>query len=97
MILCLWCFGFPLQFFTTRSVVDIWRCMIPIYAILDVGLLISALSPSWAHLAADLQQGASLATAEGSSSTTAGGGAAQEGGGLEVAAAGNDKVGVICS
>ena len=87
VILCLWCFGFPLQFFTTRSVADIWRCMIPIYALLDVGLLISALSPSWARLAADLQQGTSLAAADGSSSSTSTAESDAEGrGGLEAVA-----------
>mmetsp|Transcript_18314 Transcript_18314/g.39079 ORF Transcript_18314/g.39079 Transcript_18314/m.39079 type:complete len:303 (-) Transcript_18314:251-1159(-) len=64
VIVCLWCFGFPLQLFATHSVVELWRNMIPTYALLDASLLACAFCTSWTRLSADMQQSTSLACSE---------------------------------
>lgn len=60
---CLWVCGLPSMLLGARSVVDIWRVMVPIYCMLDACLVLSACTTSWHRLAADLQQSASLSSA----------------------------------
>jgi len=70
VVVALWCVGLPLVFAGARTVYDVWLVMMPTYAILDIGMVASALvCVSWQRLSDDVRDRHSLAGEDGARAT----------------------------